>query len=128
MRALGGAVVPGRRFGIGGAPEFSGPAWSHAVRLVVVLVRDVGFPIAVALALWFDLRPQIIELVHVTHEILEIQAGLAARKCIPLGQEWQPVPNAAPGPGKHGCPLYERVEVAPISCSSCSSWVVLVSG
>jgi hypothetical protein len=84
--------------------------WGNVIRGFAFLVREVGFPVVVCAALWFDLRPQLAELVTTQQKILEVQAGMAVRKCIPLGQEWVPSPQGYVGPGKHGCPLYERID------------------
>jgi hypothetical protein len=89
---------------------FNGSVWGGAIRAFAFLVREVGFPVVVCATLWFDLRPQLQQLVLTQQKILEVQSALAVRKCIPLGQEWIPSPQGYVGPGKHGCPLYERVD------------------
>jgi hypothetical protein len=105
--------VAGERSKVDLGPVINGSNIGTVARSFVYLVRELGFPIVVCGVLWFDLRPRIVELVAVEQRILEVEANLAVRKCIPLNQEWVPSPQGYVGPGKHGCPLYEWIAPKP---------------
>lgn len=68
--------------------------WANIAKAFVYVVKELGFPVVVCTALWFDLRPQLNELVTTQRKILEVQSALAVRKCIPTGQEWIPSPQS----------------------------------
>jgi len=72
------------------------------VRLLTVLgalVRDVGFPIAVAAWLLYAVTPRLDELIILQARGNEVLRSLGTRSCTLPFQQWEPAPGPRPGAG-----------------------------